>query len=328
MPKWLHQQLEKKAKKLNLSKEKKDAYVYGTLNLYKKRKKISKYPDGGKVKRRKEIRMNEFKSHVLNSKYDEYLNPIKKNSFKQEKGLPDNLSKEEFNNYLNFRGYYNTGVFGWPQYGSKAGNNTWDDYKHMTNLKRVAVKGEEEKFIKEQGAPIEEYSLGGILASTGSGALGAAALGPWGAAAGGALGLFQGLMGHKGEKDQMDLMSQQQAEQEKLLQEQKDATTVDYQSSNTFANRYLPTFARGGLVPGMEPNAELEKNEVTVGSDGNIQKFDLPTHKYATADSQVALEPGTKIYSDRLKTSNGKTFAEEANEIKKQINKYEKILNL
>jgi len=39
MPKWLHEDLIRKAKKLKLKGERKDAYIYGTLGKYEKRKK-------------------------------------------------------------------------------------------------------------------------------------------------------------------------------------------------------------------------------------------------------------------------------------------------
>ena len=39
MPEWLHRQLEKQAMKQGLKGDRKNAYVYGTLNKYEKRKK-------------------------------------------------------------------------------------------------------------------------------------------------------------------------------------------------------------------------------------------------------------------------------------------------
>ena len=88
----------------------------------------------------------------------------------------------------------------------------------------------------------------------------------------------------------------------------------------------LGAYPMGGKIPYGQPNAELEKEEVTAAPDGSMAKFDLPTHGNATDENQMALEPGTRVFSDRLKASTGKTFAEEADKIRKEIMKYEKIL--
>lgn len=39
MPEWLHSQLKELAAKKGLTGERRDAYIYGTLNKYEKRKK-------------------------------------------------------------------------------------------------------------------------------------------------------------------------------------------------------------------------------------------------------------------------------------------------
>ena len=88
----------------------------------------------------------------------------------------------------------------------------------------------------------------------------------------------------------------------------------------------LGAYPMGGKIPYGQPNAELEKEEVTAAPDGSMAKFDLPTHGNATDENQMALEPGTRVFSDRLKASTGKTFAEEADKIRKEIMKYEQIL--
>lgn len=46
MPKWLHNKLKKQASKQGLTGERKDAYVYGTLNKYEKSKKRKKSKGG------------------------------------------------------------------------------------------------------------------------------------------------------------------------------------------------------------------------------------------------------------------------------------------
>ena len=91
-------------------------------------------------------------------------------------------------------------------------------------------------------------------------------------------------------------------------------------------SNYRNMYPMGGLIPYGQDNAELEKEEVTLGNDGSMAKFDLPTHGQATSENQMSLEPGTRVYSDRLKSKEGKTFAELADKIRKDIMKYEKIL--
>jgi hypothetical protein len=87
-------------------------------------------------------------------------------------------------------------------------------------------------------------------------------------------------------------------------------------------------FAQGGMIPQGMPNAELEKQEVTQGPDGSMETMDMPSHANATAQNQVALEPGTRIFSDKLKPvgEKKKTYADLADEIRKEMQKYEQMM--
>lgn len=144
-----------------------------------------------------------------------------------------------------------------------------------------------------------------------------------------------GLIGSalKGVGTGVDLLTQnkeqneQQAEQQRLEEERLNKEVQDYQTSNTFSSNYAPSFQQGGMLD--KQPVELEKEEVTATPDGNIGKVDLPSHANATDENLELLEPGTKIFSDTpgLRTSGNKTFAEAADEIRKEIKKYEKILN-
>jgi len=90
---------------------------------------------------------------------------------------------------------------------------------------------------------------------------------------------------------------------------------------------YRSLYAQGGMIPQGMPNAELEKQEVTQGPDGSMQKMNMPSHANATGKNQVALEPGTRIYSDKLKPKGEKkTYAQLADELRKQLEKYEQNL--
>ena len=90
---------------------------------------------------------------------------------------------------------------------------------------------------------------------------------------------------------------------------------------------YRSLYAQGGMIPQGMPNAELEKQEVTQGPDGSMQKMNMPSHANATGKNQVALEPGTRIYSDKLKPKGEKkTYADLADDIRKQMAKYEQMM--
>ena len=90
---------------------------------------------------------------------------------------------------------------------------------------------------------------------------------------------------------------------------------------------YRELYGQGGMIPQGMPNAELEKQEVSQGPDGSMQKMNMPSHKNATSKNQVALEPGTRIFSDKLKPQGEKkTYAQLADEVRKQMEKYEQML--
>ena len=90
---------------------------------------------------------------------------------------------------------------------------------------------------------------------------------------------------------------------------------------------YREMYGQGGMIPQGMPNAELEKQEVSQGPDGSMQKMNMPSHKNATSKNQVALEPGTRIFSDKLKPQGEKkTYAQLADEVRKQMEKYEQML--
>ena len=94
-------------------------------------------------------------------------------------------------------------------------------------------------------------------------------------------------------------------------------------------------YSQGGMIPQGMPNAELEKQEVTQGPDGSMQKMNMPSHANATGKNQVALEPGTIIYTDELrpvkesaiyKEYGNITYAQIADKLRKQLEKYEQQL--
>jgi len=53
MPKWLHDQLSRRARKLGLTEKRRAAYVYGTLSKYKRRKAAKRKRSKSRGKRRR-----------------------------------------------------------------------------------------------------------------------------------------------------------------------------------------------------------------------------------------------------------------------------------
>lgn len=106
--------------------------------------------------------------------------------------------------------------------------------------------------------------------------------------------------------------------------------------NTTYENRLIPqeaqpikpgmqqTFPNGGMINQDDPNAnaQLEKNEIFESPDGSVEQVNAPSH--ANGGINLNLEQGTRVYSDRLKSSRGKTFAKEAEAFK--TDKFEKTL--
>jgi len=178
------------------------------------------------------------------------------------------------------------------------------------------------KIKKSKATP--KYSWGGVLADTaagaGMGAMGGAAFGGIGAIPGaiiGGAGAF--LKGAFGEV-------QGNREEQLKLSQQKVANATN--SFNTMMmggnqNPFTQMMAYGGRV-GM--NAEIEKGETAVSPDGRMREFSLPSHANTTGDNFKYFDPGTMIFSDKLKFSKNKTFAQEQLSYKKISDKAEKAL--
>jgi hypothetical protein len=177
------------------------------------------------------------------------------------------------------------------------------------------------KFAQDNNLPL--FSLGGILQDTAGGAsLGTAVPGIGnvvGGLIGAGAGLVKGTFSHFRDK-------KKEKEAEEGAQEIRDKGIATMQQTGSI-NNYIPTFEDGGVMPYGMLNAELEKEEVTNAPNGTMKKFNLPTHKGATSANRMSLQPGTQVFSDQLKTSKGKTFAEEADVIRKRKDKLQSILN-
>lgn len=126
-----------------------------------------------------------------------------------------------------------------------------------------------------------------------------------------ALGLFQAY----NQRKQFNEQDQQQRQfQNQMISNQMQANQPTY----------TPAFPMGGLIP--YSNAEIEKEEVVQTPGGNIQAFDGPSHAQGGID--INAPSGSRVFSDRLKPKGSKkTYAELADELRRKIQKYEKILN-
>lgn len=156
------------------------------------------------------------------------------------------------------------------------------------------------------------YSWGGVLADTAAGAgMGAVAGSPFGgigalpgAIIGGAGAFLKGAVGEiTGNKQEKLELAQQ-----RVAQANNSFNTM---MGNGIQNPFTATFAMGGRVGNI--NAEIEKGETALSPDGTMHKFQLPSHANSVGDNFKSFDPGTMIFSDKLKFSKNKTFAQEQN---------------
>lgn len=139
--------------------------------------------------------------------------------------------------------------------------------------------------------------------------------------AGTALGIFGSVFGNIKNAWNQDQMNRQAFKNRVST----NAQLYDGYNNSVF-NPYEAVFAMGGMVPmlGNVP-VELEKDEVFQTPDGQMGQVDAPSHAQGGID--LNLPQQSFVWSDRLKTKNGKTFADEAAKLARLKAKYEKILN-
>lgn len=165
---------------------------------------------------------------------------------------------------------------------------------------------------------IPQYSFGGILTDAVMGAgTGALTGGPIGALLGGFQGLIKGVTG----EIQQDSIERQQKIKDDRLSAQANFDLM--MNGNKKLNPFMPTFANGGLA-GI--NAEIEKNEIALSPNGNLERYNLPSHSNVVGDNFKSFTPGTMIFSDKLEYTPGITFADQQNKYKKIIDKSDKVI--
>ena len=194
------------------------------------------------------------------------------------------------------------------------------------------------KFLEPKKKP-EEFSLGGIAASAGMGALSGSAIGfPWGTILGGAAGLVSGISGHVSEKRQERARDQQLASQQSIVSQQvqlgaEQATELAAMQRDEYtrgmgqgSNAFAPTFAaHGATIPASNANAELEKGEVYRTPDKMIYKIGNNAKTHTQGGELMQLPEGTEILGKDT-VANGETAKELGNRLANMQNKHLKIL--
>jgi len=137
-----------------------------------------------------------------------------------------------------------------------------------------------------------------------------------------------------------------QADKEAAAQRKHDL--ANQQAQNNFNANYKPQFssgyytmANGGVMPGT--NAMIDNNEVVQtngpinqlaqsNGGGQLEQTSSNTavvngiNPNQTDGVEAQIEPGSRIFSDKIKAPNGKTYAELADRISKGKSRYEKLL--
>ena len=159
----------------------------------------------------------------------------------------------------------------------------------------------------------------GVASGALKGASAGAAFGPAGMLIGAGLGAGVGALQGKQQKEQI-----QATEADRLAAIEAEKQAKQAQVYQGQMDKY--TFAKGGKMyceNGGEVNAELEKQENVLYPNGETEQFNGPSHE--AGGIPVNLEPGTQVFSDKLKSSTGKTFAKEAK--KYSTDKFKKVLD-
>ena len=203
--------------------------------------------------------------------------------------------------------------------------------------KKAAFAKAARKARHAQGGVIEgdEFGLGGWIRDNISGVmgglktLGGAALMATGFGAPLGVGLIGSGIGDiageiKGDQmasQQEELYDQQLAAQKEMQQKQQQEEYLAGVGGSE--NPFTPTFAFGGTMPLV--SAEVEDDEVLRNPRGKLRKVSGKTHGQGGVD--IMEEPGTLVYSDReIYKETGRTYAEEADIIRKRIAQLDKQL--
>jgi len=183
------------------------------------------------------------------------------------------------------------------------------------------------------------YDLGGYLNPALQYGIAGSQFGPIGAGIGAGVGLIQGAI-----TSNQDKMANQSIE-DKLALDKSNNEAKRFNNLNNFSTPYhlmyggeLSSYANGG-IQGVQPNAEIETEEVVQVPNpsmtplymdgGTLEPLSLNAYKangntHAEGGIDTKLPNGTRIFSDKLNSSLGKSFAEEASKLEKMKGKAQK----
>ena len=136
----------------------------------------------------------------------------------------------------------------------------------------------------------------------------------------GALGsMVGGMFDENGGPNEQELQRQQETFNKIKYGPKQENPYVDVAQKNF-------NFPYGGIIDEhmANPNAELELEETFQTPDGTVGRVDGPSHD--NGGVEVNLPEGTKVFSDRLKYKNGRTYAQVTKPITTKIAKLEKKL--
>jgi len=177
-------------------------------------------------------------------------------------------------------------------------------YKYSSALIRRANSTKNQSKWRLEDGGLVQYNLGGQLASLGSAA--AMIPTPWTQIGGTALTLLGGILDGNSQKN---------------IQEEENVRRIRSSSANAqlgAGNPFAPSFARGGVMPNMYPNVEVEGGEVIQGMDKSVAKVIGPKH--SRGGVPLAMANGGRVFSDRIMNPDtGRTFAEDAQILMKQL---------
>jgi hypothetical protein len=180
-------------------------------------------------------------------------------------------------------------------------------------------------------------TLTGVATGAGVGAsIGSIIPGPGtaiGAGVGAVIGGVGGYLKGQSEQDAIDA-------DKKAFNSQQAKVAFNQNYKPQFASGYY-TMANGGIMPGT--NAMVDNNEVVQtngpinqlaqsNGGGQLEQTSANTavvngnNPNQTDGVQAQIEPGSRIFSDKIKAANGKTYAELADRISKGKSRYEKLL--
>jgi len=204
---------------------------------------------------------------------------------------------------------------------SKNVSKHWNDGKTGMTEDQQKLYGQAQPFAKT-GSKIGEMWTGAAL---GGANMGAGASGTSGGAASTGQGQMMGQMFSQGSQQflntQYDPMTNMQNSNDPNITGSngygRNQNNPYYKEGGAFnlihpfnnPNFNIPMFPMGGNTQ-FGGNAQLEKQENTLNPDGTTTQFNLPTHENQSPEEGTKLDPGTLIFSDRLKPKGvKKTFA-------------------